>query len=98
MPIARTVVVTAACLLMPLTVLSAEDLSGTVRKMVEKCTLDQEGTKPFHLKATFAPRRNSETEPDKQGEIEYWWMSPSQWHREIRSSHFNQTLIVNNGK
>ena len=94
----RTAVLTAACLLVPFMALFGEDLSVTVRKVVEKSTLDQEGTKPFHLKASFAPGKNSEKEPDKQGEIEYWWTSPLQWRREIRSPHFNQTLILNNGK
>lgn len=95
---ARTVVLGVVCLLLPLTAPLAEDLSGTVRKLVQKSTLDQEGTTPFHLKATFAPGQNPGQEPDKQGEIEYWWTSPTRWRREIRSPHFNQTLIVNNGK
>jgi hypothetical protein len=29
----------------------AEDLTGQIKKAVEKITLDQPGTKPFHLKA-----------------------------------------------
>jgi len=95
---ARAVLLIAAYLLMPSTVLLAEDFSGTVRKIVEKSTLDQEGTKPFHLKAAFAPERNPEKEPEKQGEIEYWWASPNRWRREIRSLHFNQTLIVSDGR
>jgi hypothetical protein len=33
----------------------ADGLTGQVKKAVEKITLDQPGTKPFHLKAEYVP-------------------------------------------
>ena len=33
----------------------AEDMAHMVKKAVDRSTLDQPGTKPFHLKATLAP-------------------------------------------
>jgi len=75
--------------------LQGEDLAGQVKKAVEKCTLDQPGTKPFHLKAEFAPSRERDAGSNRVGEIEFWWQSPSQWRREVRSPEFHQILIVN---
>lgn len=33
----------------------ADDVSGKIKKAVERVTLDQLGTKPFHLKAELSP-------------------------------------------
>jgi hypothetical protein len=72
----------------------AEDLSNQVRKAVEKSTLDQPGTKPFHLKATYAPSRERDKDSNRIGEVEIWWKSPTQWRREVRSPEFHQIAIV----
>lgn len=80
----------------PLT--QAEDLSGRVRKAVEHITLDQPGTKPFHLKAVLAPTLLRDSDSGRSGEIEMWWESPTRWKRELRSPSFHQIEIVNDGR
>ncbi len=72
---------------------SAENIGDQVRKAVEKSTLDQPGTRPFHLKATFAPSLERDRDKNRMGEIEIWWMSPTKWRRELRSPEFHQTAI-----
>ena len=73
---------------------SAEDLSKLVKKAVEKSTLDQPGTKPFHLKATYAPSRDRDKASNRNGEIEIWWESPTRWRRELKSPDFHQVAIL----
>ena len=73
----------------------AEDLSGNVKKAVERSTLDQAGTKPFHLKAVLAPSVEPDKGSGRTGEVEVWWESPTQWKREVRSPEFHQIEIVN---
>ncbi len=75
--------------------LPAEDLSGQVKKAVEKSTLDQPGTRPFHLKATFAPSRERDKGTNRVGEIEIWWQSPTKWRREVSSPEFRQIAVQN---
>jgi len=75
----------------------ADDV-GMVKKAVERITLDQPGTKPFHLKAVLAPSRGSEGGSDRTGEVEIWWVSPTQWRREVRSPEFHQIDVVNGSK
>jgi hypothetical protein len=72
----------------------AEDPSAMVKKAIEKSTLDQQGTKPFHLKATCAPTNARDNDSNRTGEIEIWWESPTKWHREVRSPQFHQIAIV----
>ena len=72
----------------------AEDLSGQAKKAVEKVTLDQPGTRPFHLKATYAPTRELDKDSNRAGEVEIWWRSPTNWRREVRSPEFHQIAIV----
>ena len=76
----------------------AEDMTGKVKKAVERSTLNQPGTKPFHLKAVLAPSFERDKGSDRSGNIEIWWASPSQWKREIRSPEFHQIEIVSNGR
>jgi hypothetical protein len=85
-------VVAAAALLSPAT--SSEDLTGMVKKAVEKATLDQPGTKPFHLKATYASSYERDRDTNRNGTIEYWWESPSRWRRELSSPDFHQIEVV----
>lgn len=73
----------------------AEDVWGQVRKAIEKSTLDQPGTRPFHLKATFAPTQDRNSGTHHEGEIEIWWLSPTQWRREVRCPQFHQIAIRN---
>lgn len=39
----------------------AEDQAGRIKEAVQKSTLDQPGTKPFHLKAVLAPSYDATT-------------------------------------
>ncbi|HTW78514.1 MAG TPA: hypothetical protein VME23_03105 [Terracidiphilus sp.] len=73
---------------------AAENVADQVKKAVEKCTLDQPGTKPFHLKAEYAPSYERDINSHRTGEIEIWWESPTRWRRELRSPEFHQVLIV----
>ena len=74
---------------------TAQDPSSLVKKAVEKSTLDQQGTRPFHLKATCAPTNVRDNDSHRTGEIEIWWQSPTKWRREVRSPEFHQIAIVN---
>ena len=76
----------------------AEDLTARVKKAVEKSTLDQPGTKPFHLKAILAPSLAREMGSGRTGEVEIWWAGPDKWRREVRSPDFHQIEIVSEGK
>ena len=76
----------------------AEDMAGKVKKAVERSTLNQPGTKPFHLKAVVAPSFERDKGSGRTGKIEIWWVSPSQWKREKQSPEFHQIEIVNNGR
>jgi hypothetical protein len=62
----------------------AEDLAGRITKAAQKSTLDQPGTKPFHLKAVLAPSNARDNDSGRTGEIEVWWKSPTVWRRELR--------------
>jgi hypothetical protein len=72
----------------------ADNLAKEVKKAVERSTLDQSGTKPFHLRAVLAPSFERDKESGRTGEVEIWWASPTQWKREVRSPEFHQIEIV----
>jgi hypothetical protein len=72
----------------------AEDLVKEVKEAVERSTLDQPGTKPFHMKATISPSFERDRESGRTGEVEIWWASPTRWKRELRSPQFHQIEIV----
>jgi hypothetical protein len=72
----------------------SEELVKEVKKAVERSTLDQAGTKPFHLRAVLAPSLERDKESGRTGEVEIWWASPTQWKREVRSPEFHQIEIV----
>ena len=71
----------------------ADDPEKLVKKAVERSTLNQPGTKPFHLKAVLAPSSDRDRGSNRTGEVEIWWASPTQWKREVRSSEFHQIAI-----
>jgi hypothetical protein len=72
----------------------AEDISGKIKKAVERVTLDQAGTKPFYLKATLSPSLERDKDSGRSGSVEIWWMSPTHWRREVRSPEFHQLEVV----
>jgi TonB family protein len=76
----------------------AEDQARRIKKAVEKSTLDQPGTKPFHLKAVLAPSYARDSDSGRTGEIEIWWESPTVWKREVKCPIFHQVQVVNNGR
>jgi hypothetical protein len=73
----------------------AENLSKAIKKAVERGTLDQPGTKPFHLKASVAPSFERDKDSGRTGTIEIWWASPTQWKRDVSCPLFRQIEIVN---
>ena len=89
----RVAIVLAIALGLPRAVRT--DDSKIVKKAVERSTLNQPGTKPFHLKAVLAPSRERDQASHRTGEVEFWWASPTQWRREVRSPEFHQIAIVN---
>jgi hypothetical protein len=72
----------------------AENLAKDVTQSVTRSTLDQPGTKPFHLKATLAPSFERDKDSGRTGVVEIWWASPTQWKREVRSPEFHQVEVV----
>ena len=75
-----------------------QDWRDQIRSAVKKSTLDQPDTPPFHLRAELSPYRPG-TEPTfLTGTIEIWWVSPTQWKREIQSPQFHQLAIMNDGR
>jgi len=74
--------------------LHADDVARRVKKAVAESTLDQPGTKPFHLKATLAPSRQRDNDSGRTGTVEIWWKSPTEWRREVSCPVFHQVQIV----
>jgi hypothetical protein len=72
----------------------AENLTRAIKKAVERSTLDQPGTKPFHLRATIAPSFDRDKDSGRNGSVEIWWQSPTRWRREVQSPEFHQIEIV----
>src|SRR5579863_4280561 len=72
---------------------SAQNVADAARKAVEKSTLNQPGTKPFHLKAGFAPTSERDKDSNRAGQVEFWWQSPHKWRREVRCAEFHQVTI-----
>ncbi len=72
----------------------AENAASQIKKAVERSTLDQPGTKPFHLKAMLAPSFERDKDAGLTGEVEIWWASPTRWRREVRSPEFHQIEVV----
>ena len=72
-----------------------ESLAKTIKKAVDRATLDQPGTKPFHLKASLAPSFDRDKDSGRTGTVEIWWASPTEWKRDVRSPAFHQIEIVN---
>jgi hypothetical protein len=70
----------------------SNDIDSAVKKAVKHSTLNQPGTKPFHLKAAIAPTRDLGS--NRTGEVEIWWESPTAFRREVRSPEFHQIMIV----
>lgn len=94
-PFAASVFCAAVFLFISVTGVFAEDISGAVRKAVEQSTLDEEGTRPFHLHARVAPSLDRDKSSGRTGEVELWWQSPQHWRREVRTNGFHQVEIVN---
>jgi hypothetical protein len=72
----------------------AENPARAIKKAVERSTLDQPGTKPFHLRATLAPSLERDKGSGRNGSVEIWWQSPNLWRREVQSPEFHQIEIV----
>lgn len=72
----------------------ADDVSDKIKKAVERVTLDQPGTRPFHLKAELSPSFERDKDSGRTGSVEIWWMSPTRWKREVRSPEFHQIEVV----
>src|SRR5436305_587915 len=84
-------------LLMRPTFTCAENLAKEVKRAVDRSTLDQPGTKSFHLKAVVAPSFERDSQSGRTGEVEIWWVSPTQWKRDVRSADFHQIEFVDGG-
>ena len=76
----------------------ADNFASDVRKAALRSTLDQTGTKPFHLKATLTPSFERDKDSGRIGEVEIWWASPAEWRREVRAPQFHEIAIANSGQ
>lgn len=81
--------------LAPFVLCDEKDFTPMIKKAVQRSTLNQPGTKPFHLKAVVAPSLERERSSGRTGEIEIWWSSPTTWRREVRCPEFHQIDIIN---
>jgi hypothetical protein len=75
-----------------------DDSQRIVKEAVVRSTLNQRGTKPFHLLATVSPSHARDRGSNRTGVVEIWWASPTQWKREVRSPEFHQIAIVDGGR
>ena len=91
------VAIIASVFLLPISA-PAENTVGQVKKAVEHSTLDQPGTKPFHLRAVLAPSFERDKDSGRTGEVEIWWQSPTRWKRELHSPEFHQIEIADGGR
>jgi hypothetical protein len=91
------IAISLAAFLLP-TAVHAENPVSEVKKAVEHITLDQAGTKPFHLKAVLAPSFERDKDSGRTGEVEIWWESPTRWRRELRSPNFHQIEVVDGAR
>ena len=87
-----------ALLVVPTLSVFAEDWRDQIRNSIEKSTLNQQGTPPFHLRAELSPYRPGIEPAYLNGTIEIWWVSSTQWKREIQTPQFHQIAIMNDGK
>jgi hypothetical protein len=87
-----------AVLFVPAAAMFGGDWRDEIKSAVEKSTLDQPGTPPFHLRAELSPYRPGIEPAYLTGTIEIWWVSPTQWKREIQSPQFHQLAIMDQGK
>jgi len=69
------------------------DDAKRVAEAAKRSTLNQEGTKPFHLKAVITPS-NRDRDSGRTGTVEYWWESPTRYRREVACPEFRQIEIV----
>lgn len=76
----------------------ADNVANRVKKAVEKGTLDQPGTKPFHLKAALTPSLERDNVSGRTGTVEIWWTSPTRWRREVACPTFHQIQVVDGDK
>ena len=74
--------------------LARADDAKRVSEAAKRSTLDQEGTKPFHLKAVIAPTSDRDRDSGRTGTVEYWWESPTRYRREVICPEFRQIEIV----
>src|SRR5256885_6158293 len=51
---------------------SPKEATDIIRRAAQRSTLNQPGTKPFHLHATVAPSKPDDAS-HQSGEIEIWW-------------------------
>jgi hypothetical protein len=71
-------------------------LGDTLNKALSKYSLISQGSEPFHLRVVVSEPENPQSH--YQGIIEEWWISPSQWRREVTDKDgLKQTIVFLNG-
>lgn len=72
-------------------------MGDALTKALAKSALLGSHPKPFHIRVVVSEPENSQS--PYQGTIEEWWISPSQWRREVTDDDgMRQTIVVVNGK
>jgi TonB family protein len=77
---------------------ASKDPIEALKRAVERCTLNQRGTRAFHLLAAIEPSHPYlSRQSSRSGTVEIWWVSPTEWRQEVRTSGFHQIAIMKDG-
>lgn len=64
--------------------------SSAAKTAIVQANLTAPGSPSFHLQAEITDK----DDPENQTKVEIYWVNPTKWRRDIKSSDFSQTLIV----
>jgi len=72
-------------------------LGDAVHKSLDKISLTGSGAQPFHIVLSISEPENPQS--PYQGTFEEWWVSSSQWRREVTIKNgMRQTIVVSSGQ
>jgi TonB family protein len=72
-------------------------IGDAVSKALDKMSLTDDRARPFHIRVSISEPENSQS--PYQGTIEEWWVSPTQWRREVTTPDgVRQTIVIVDGK
>jgi hypothetical protein len=77
--------------------IAGDSLADLPKKAIERSDMTAPGSRPFVLKAKVVEITNL-ANTEYPAEIEEYWVAPDKWRRRVRTSSFEETLIVNGDK